>query len=77
MSEIKKRGGARPNTGLVQSLELTKAEWQLVRTLCLARYGKANKEDVNKFFANFVRQEWQAYDEMIRKIVEEADIDIE
>lgn len=65
------RGGPRKNTGLVQSLELSKEEWRLVRTLCLARYGKANKEEINKFFRNYVQQEWQAYDDMIQQKAEE------
>lgn len=65
------RGGPRKNTGLVQSLELSKEEWRLVRTLCLAKYGKANKDEVNKFFRNYVLSEWKAYDEMILQKAEE------
>ncbi len=71
MTEHKKRGGPRQNTGLVQSLELTKEEWRVVRTLCLARYGRANKDDVNKFFRNYVLQEWQAFDEKTQANAEE------
>lgn len=71
------RGGPRKNTGLVQSLELSKEEWRLVRTLCLARYGKANKDEINKFFRNYVLQEWQTYDAMAQRHADElAEVEV-
>ncbi len=71
----KPRGGARPNAGaLVQSVELSKDDWRTLRTILLARYGKADKETVNTFFAGVIRQEWQAYDEMIQEIVQSGAI---
>ena len=64
----KPRGGHRPNAGaLVQSVELSKEDWRTLRTILLARYGKADKETVNIFFAGVIHQEWQAYDEMIQE----------
>lgn len=65
----KPRGGARPNAGaLVQSVELSKEDWRTLRIILLARYGKADKETVNTFFAGLIRQEWQAYDERISEL---------
>lgn len=62
-----KRGGPRPGAGgLVQSVTLHKEDWQTLRTILLSRYGKADKETVNAFFAGIIRQEWQSYDEMIQ-----------
>lgn len=68
---MSKRGGPRKNTGLVQSLELTKEQWRRVRTICLLRFSKANKPEVNKFFANYVEQEWQALNEKIERQADE------
>lgn len=72
-----KRGGARPGAGgLVQSVELSKEEWRTLRTVLLSRYGKADRATVNAFFAGVIRQEWQAYDEMIQAQAEGADHDL-
>lgn len=60
------RGGARQNTGLVQRLEMSKPDAQTLRTLLLARYGKANKETANMWLANVIRQEWTEYDTTIQ-----------
>ena len=62
------RGGHRPGAGgLVQSVDLPKEDWRTLRTILLARYGKADKETVNTFFAGVIRQEWQMYDESVQE----------
>lgn len=66
------RGGARKNTGLVQSVEAPKEVWQTLRTILLARYGKADKDKVNSWFIGIVLQEWADYDAMIRAQAEDA-----
>jgi hypothetical protein len=71
MNQTKPRGGARKNTGLVQSVEAPKEVWQTLRTVLLARYGKADKDTVNAWFNGIVRQEWADYDAMIQKIADE------
>lgn len=73
MTQIKHaRGGARKNTGLVQSVEAPKDVWQTLRTVLLARYGKADKATVNAWFNGIVRQEWADYDAMIQQLAEDA-----
>ena len=72
MTQIKKRGGARQNTGLVQSVEFSKDDARTLRIILLARYGKANKETVNSFFAGYIRQLWAEYDADIQRIIEES-----
>lgn len=68
MTQIKStRGGYRPSAGgLVQSIVAGKATWQQLRTLMLARYGKADKATISRWFAGMVAAEWQEYDAVIQ-----------
>lgn len=59
-------GGPRPGAGgLVLSAQVSKEDGRTLRTILLARYGKADKATVNAWLAGVIRQEWEAYDEMI------------
>lgn len=66
-------GGARPGAGgLVRSVQLSKEDGRTLRTILLARYGKADKATANAWLAGVIRQEWEAYDAMIQEMAEES-----
>ena len=49
----------------MRNIHLSEDDARTLRTILLARYGKATVEQAHTFFASIIRQEWQAYDEMI------------
>lgn len=56
-----RRGGARPGAGgLVKSASFSAADARTLRTILLARYGKADRATVDSFFAGVIREQWSA-----------------
>lgn len=74
MSATKARGGPRPGAGgLVQIVSLSKEDARTLRTLLLARYGKADKATTEAYIAGLIREQWAAYDAMIQEAEEALD----
>lgn len=63
----KPRGGHRPNAGaLVRNIHLSEDDARILRTILLARHGKATVEQAHNFIVGLINEQWQAYDEMIQ-----------
>ena len=58
---------------MVTEIQLSREDALTLRTLLLARCGKADKATVTAFVSGYIRQEWQAYDEMIQETAEKFD----